>query len=818
VQLWMDLEISRFRAAFLLGAETVKKVLIVLAVLMFGGISFGQVAGRFDAPAQTVVNFAGRTFLAPSAGASVTICSYPATGGLPCTNKASVCPDSTAVGCTTGAPNNPITADTEGNFGFWALAGTYSYSVCPVSGVCDGPYIATIAVDVNGTVANAAHATLADTATSALKDATQDKGFINVVNDCGATGAGFPTDDGAVIAACIVNNPGKVIFFPKMRSTPCSSGSGGGCAGSNDFYSTVNWFVNDNGTFLVGGGGPGRWSGPVQILFADNIAGITFGTACYACGMRNLYLMGPRSWTRTTLSTWADWSAESQFQGNSGFDGIQLLGGSWVLENVTVDGFRRHGVLVNGNSGGQPDLGIARGLAVLNNGAYGVYTYGSDANVLHFEALDAIQNMLGAVNDSAQYGNTFSPSHSALNGGNPSVAAGANKAITAATGLTVLTNVLTIATDVPNTWTAGQWVTTTGSTDGTFNGTCKLLTVATSSATCNFTHANGSTGGGTAATSSSTQILAYYTLKSIKYGGYVSTSTAGCSNFTTAYTESNSGPSDFGCALVIGPQGIDGGGSSGFQTGHRIIPSSNGSLYFNTQFITLVPRTNAGVIQIKDATGVTTEWVADATGATAQLGAAKIGTTAAPTTGDVIIGLPNNKRIASRNAANNANITVALVFSDDSLNLGSGATGGIWLQTNTTTQGNHSVTGTLGVTGLTTATGGIKAGASGSTISDSRELVQNAHSCGTTTTCANTANGSNRIVFGTVPLTSGTPSTATVTGMTAFTSTSSYVCTVTNATNAANNLLKVANASTTSFVITGPNTLTDTINYICIGN
>lgn len=124
---------------------------------------------------------------------------------------------------------------------------------------------------------------------------------------------------------------------------------------------------------------------------------------------------------------------------------------------------------------------------------------------------------------------------------------------------------------------------------------------------------------------------------------------------------------------------------------------------------------------------------------------------------------------------------------------------------------------TIDASGLSTLTT-LKVGASGSTLSDSRELVQNAHSCGTTTTCANTANGSNRIIFGTVALTSATPSTAVVTGITAFTSTSSYVCVLTNMTNAANNILKVVNTSTTSFTITGPNTITDTIAYQCIGN
>ncbi len=117
---------------------------------------------------------------------------------------------------------------------------------------------------------------------------------------------------------------------------------------------------------------------------------------------------------------------------------------------------------------------------------------------------------------------------------------------------------------------------------------------------------------------------------------------------------------------------------------------------------------------------------------------------------------------------------------------------------------------------------GVRIGASGSTISDSRELVQNAHSCGTTTTCANTANGSNHIVFGSVALSSASPSTATVTAISpAFTSSSTYFCTATpvGATAAiAAGGIAVTYVSGSSFTLTGPNTVTTVVGYQCIGN
>lgn len=93
------------------------------------------------------------------------------------------------------------------------------------------------------------------------------------------------------------------------------------------------------------------------------------------------------------------------------------------------------------------------------------------------------------------------------------------------------------------------------------------------------------------------------------------------------------------------------------------------------------------------------------------------------------------------------------------------------------------------------------------------------YNCSTTSTCSATLLTSPRIFQGSAPLVTGTPSTVTITGFSPiYTSTNSYHCTATDATNAANNLLKVVNTSTSSITITGPNTITDTVNYICVGN
>jgi hypothetical protein len=91
--------------------------------------------------------------------------------------------------------------------------------------------------------------------------------------------------------------------------------------------------------------------------------------------------------------------------------------------------------------------------------------------------------------------------------------------------------------------------------------------------------------------------------------------------------------------------------------------------------------------------------------------------------------------------------------------------------------------------------------------------------CGTTVACAHTALAVPQIVFGSAALTSGTPSTAVITGISpAFTSATSYKCFPNDTTTITNAVTVVTYASGSSFTINGPATVTDTIAYFCVGN
>src|SRR5947209_1925468 len=82
--------------------------------------AFGQ-GSRYDGIAQKTV----QGFLAPIAGATVTVCTSAGVG-LPCTPVTPIYTDSAL---TQQIPGSIIIADSLGNWGFWAAPGTYKVSI-----------------------------------------------------------------------------------------------------------------------------------------------------------------------------------------------------------------------------------------------------------------------------------------------------------------------------------------------------------------------------------------------------------------------------------------------------------------------------------------------------------------------------------------------------------------------------------------------------------------------------------------------------------------------------------------------------------------
>lgn len=148
-----------------------------------------------------------------------------------------------------------------------------------------------------------------------------------------------------------------------------------------------------------------------------------------------------------------------------------------------------------------------------------------------------------------------------------------------------------------------------------------------------------------------------------------------------------------------------------------------------------------------------------------------------------------------------------------------GATSGAAIITVQAAAGTPTLTlGTSSGTPAVTASAPLAIDATTGNVSITGSLTP-IQTCGTTTTCSHTVLTTPQVVMGSAALVTGTPSTATITGITpAFTSASSYVCTLGAQSSATGALLSVANVTGSSFTITGPAAVTTVINYICAGN
>jgi hypothetical protein len=110
-------------------------LLAPLAILVLSLSSQAQ-NGRYDNFAWTITQIAGQTTYTPIPFAQVAVCAYPA-NSVPCTNLATIYAGPTTSG---GTALNPIQADQYGNFGFWAVGGTYQYTLTSPAGQSSGPY------------------------------------------------------------------------------------------------------------------------------------------------------------------------------------------------------------------------------------------------------------------------------------------------------------------------------------------------------------------------------------------------------------------------------------------------------------------------------------------------------------------------------------------------------------------------------------------------------------------------------------------------------------------------------------------------------
>ena len=98
----------------------IRKLFLMCLLLLIPAGAFPQ-GSRYDSNAQRTI----QNFLAPIPGAQIVVCSAAGTG-TPCTPTAPIYTDVALTQLITGST---ITADGNGNFGFYAPPGTYKYSI-----------------------------------------------------------------------------------------------------------------------------------------------------------------------------------------------------------------------------------------------------------------------------------------------------------------------------------------------------------------------------------------------------------------------------------------------------------------------------------------------------------------------------------------------------------------------------------------------------------------------------------------------------------------------------------------------------------------
>jgi hypothetical protein len=386
---------------------------------------------------------------------------------------------------------------------------------------------------------------------------TADVGIVNVVKDCGLV-ANNSTDNLAAMVTCLATYKSANYFFPACGFNP----QGGGTANVACYFFSAGFTLSYNGSSLTGPV-PSVWNGLVSLRFPTNTRGVRFDTNCYGCRIANLGLIGPDTWSSsaTSYASWPDWTPATLV--GDGADGLQLLGGSPIVENVAIYGFGRHGIFADGASGiaspAQPDAFYLNNVMLDGNRANGFFSIGCDSNVGVAIKLKTRGNMLAGIYDYSCLGNTWLEPDSALDG-RSAISAGAtsNIATIGDNGATVLT--ITTATPVAG-WTATSWITVAGTVN--YNGTYKVTGGTSSNFTLNYLGApQVAEVVGTAQQASSTSVFATLTARAAGAGQAPTiecafSSRPGSSNqvWINPYQESNSAPPCWQTGtLVVGGQ------------------------------------------------------------------------------------------------------------------------------------------------------------------------------------------------------------------------------------------------------------------------
>ena len=422
----------------------------------------------------------------------------------------------------------------------------------------------------------------------------------------------YGTDALAATNAALANGSKRYLYFRSQQLAV----AGGNASVHADYVFSGAVVINTapacaNGIWIDGDTSTGGYSGgAATLVFPSTSGGFKVGPDCYTFKMSNLELFGLGGWYDGNLSTYTLFNTNIQADGPHG---IVLAGGEPQLENVYVRQFKGHGIYVDGTSTvfpnppaahpSQPDFWKFYNVGVDGNRGYGIYTAGADSNSGVAMMVNSRANQLGGIYDYSQLGDTWVQVGSHYDN-RASIARGSTKALTSCS---VTSNVMDCVTSVTHSFTMQQWVVTAGQVDSSFNGTCQISNiVSTTEFQCPFPHADGSTSGGTAQTAAAGDVYTVYAAvgtPSLIAGSLVGRGASSSSTWLHPYCETSAeAPPYFNQAsLVLGGNCV-GNTGTGASINYGGIQVSNGAMFLYGQGFTL-RQANGGTLNLNLVSG-----------------------------------------------------------------------------------------------------------------------------------------------------------------------------------------------------------------------
>ena len=383
----------------------------------------------------------------------------------------------------------------------------------------------------------------------------QSHAVVDVVRDCGAAGDGV-SNDGPAIQACIDAHKGRTIQFPQTRP-PGSCSFNVTTAASSSGNDKFGLIMNGHGQRLIGdthGQGIGAVGNGVTVCFAagltgimvpnsNAIAGVPAGNVgCQGCSIENLMLRGSEPFTASDPltgilpgagNTSVSYGAST---GTSQADGVRCAGTYCTVEDVGVQRFGRHGIYLDGNSGGGSfaDSSHVTRVVLNHNRGSGLFNRGSDSNASVISGVQCTGNQLWCIENYSFLGSTFigGTAHSQHVDG-----AGATSAFNISSIARAANVVTAVLATTPN-FAKGNAVVVAGVADSGFNGTFFVASVNGNTVTWAQSAGNASSSGGTVTSATLSQTWALAGNDAIG-GCFRSTGGAVTSVFIGPYCESD---------------------------------------------------------------------------------------------------------------------------------------------------------------------------------------------------------------------------------------------------------------------------------------